>query len=65
MKYRIISPRIGTPGELYEPPVYVNIGVFLREGWIEQIDTGAEAAQNEPTETPKPAKTKQKKDTQE
>ena len=26
MKYRIVSPRLGTPGEIYNPPVWVNIG---------------------------------------
>lgn len=34
MKYRIVSPRVGTPGELYEPEVWVNLGVLLNNGFI-------------------------------
>jgi hypothetical protein len=47
MKYRIVSPRIGTPGEIYEPPVWVNLGVLIDGGFIEPIST---------QDTEKPAK---------
>ena len=65
MKYRVVSPRVGIPGEIYDPPVYVNIGILLANGFIEQVDPADEAKQNTPTEHPKPAKTKQKKAPQE
>jgi len=55
MKYRIISPRLGTPGELYEPQVWVNIGHLIANGFIEAADTNA--GDTAPTD-PKPAKTK-------
>jgi hypothetical protein len=38
MKYRILSPRVGTPGEIYEPPVWVNLGLLLDGGFIEPAD---------------------------
>lgn len=55
MKYRIISPRLGTPGELYEPQVWVNIDHLLKNGFIERADT--DAGDTAPTDQ-KPAKTK-------
>jgi len=53
MKYRIVSPRVGTPGEIYEPEVWVNLGVLLAGGFIEPAEDPAPEAQ-------KPAKTKTK-----
>jgi len=53
MKYRIVSPRVGTPGEIYEPEVWVNIGVLLSGGFIVP-------AEDVPQEDDKPAKTKGK-----
>ena len=55
MKYRIISPRIGTPGELYEPQVWVNIGHLIANGFIEPEHN--HAGDTAPTDA-KPAKTK-------
>ena len=37
MKYRIISPRIGTPGALWEPEVFVNVHALLDGGFIERV----------------------------
>ena len=37
MKYRIVSPRVGTPGDIYEPEAWVNLGVLLNGGFIEPI----------------------------
>lgn len=51
MKYRVVSPRVGTPGEIYEPEVWVNLGVLLANGFIEP-------AEDSVTDEPKPAKTK-------
>ena len=39
MAYRIISPRIGTPGELWEPEVWVNVHALVKGGFIESTDT--------------------------
>jgi hypothetical protein len=38
MKYRVVSPRVGTPGETYEPAAWVNLGVLLDGGFIEPVD---------------------------
>ena len=53
MKYRIVSRRLGTPGDPYEPEVWVNIGHLLAGGFIEPADDPAPADL-------KPAKTKSK-----
>lgn len=58
MKYRIVSPRIGTPGELYEPEVWVNIHHLVQAGFIEPAEDPAPA-------DPKPAKTKTTKEPKE
>ena len=51
MKYRIVSRRLGTPGDPYEPEVWVNLQHLLVAGFIEPADDPA-------PEDPKPAKTK-------
>jgi hypothetical protein len=38
MKDRVVSPRVGTPGETYEPAAWVNLGVLLDGGFIEPVD---------------------------
>jgi len=48
MKYTIISPRIGIPGDPYEPVDGVNIDALVSGGFIEQSTVKA----------PKGAKTK-------
>lgn len=48
MKYEIVSPRIGIPGETYEPVDGVNIDALLSGGFVIQS----------PTKAPKGAKTK-------
>ena len=53
MKYRIVSRRLGTPGDPYEPEVWVNLQHLLVAGFIEPADDPAPA-------DPKPAKTKTK-----
>jgi hypothetical protein len=32
--YRILSPRIGTPGDIYEPEAGVNVEALLFNGFI-------------------------------
>jgi len=56
MKYRIISPRVGTPGELWEPPVQINVGILLANGFIEAIDDNKPT--DETPDAPKPKKAK-------
>ena len=34
MTYRIVSPRIGTPGDIYEPEAGVNVEALLLHGFI-------------------------------
>lgn len=59
MKYRIVSPLVGTPGEVFNPTVVVNLGALVSGGFIAPID-------DEPTPADeKPAKTKSKKTDQE
>ena len=36
MKYEIVSPRIGTPGDTYEPTDGVNVAALLDGGFIKQ-----------------------------
>jgi len=48
MKYEIVSPRIGTPGDEYVPANGVNIDALVAGGFIIQS----------PTKAPKGAKTK-------
>ena len=50
MMYVIVSPRLGTPGELWEPEVWVNVHALVKGGFIESTDT-------KPTQA-KPAKAK-------
>lgn len=56
MKYRIISPRVGTPGDLWEPPVQINVGILLKHGFIEAVDNAKTA------NAPKLKRTKVSKD---
>ena len=46
-KYIVVSPRVGTPGEPYEPEVWVNLQHLLDNGFIRRAD--------EPTNEPAPA----------
>ena len=57
MKYRVVSPLVGTPGEIYNPTVIVNFHALVLGGFI---------VPDEPTPADeKPAKTKSKKTDQE
>ena len=57
MKYIIVSPRVGTPGEPYEPEVMINLGSLLAGGFIKPADDATE----ETTEETAPAPTKSAK----
>ncbi len=49
MTYRIISPRIGVPGDIYEPTDDTNIAALIDGGFIEQTGTtkGAKSARKD------------------
>ena len=55
MKYLIVSPRVGTPGDEYQPRPGVNVEALLAMGAIRKADKVSTPAQ------PKSAKTKSKK----
>lgn len=38
MSFIIVSPRVGTPGDVYNPPVWVNTQALLDGGFIELAD---------------------------
>lgn len=64
MKYVVVSPRVGTPGEIYNPDVVVNIAALLAGGFIAKILDTAEPEETveEPAPTPvKSAKNNSKK----
>lgn len=47
-EYIIVSPRIGTPGEPWDPPIYVNVHALLEGGFIRRA--------SDPDPTPAPTK---------
>lgn len=56
-RYRILSKRIGTPGELWTPGPGVNVEALVRGGFIEALpDDGNDqpAPKAAPTINPKP-----------
>lgn len=62
MKYVIVSPRVGTPGEPYEPEVMVNLAALVDGGFIKPTDGATEETSEEPAPAPtKSAKNKSSK----
>lgn len=55
MKYVIVSPRVGTPGDEYQPTPGINVAALIASGAIRET-----AKASTPTAT-KSAKTKSKK----
>ena len=51
MKYRILSPRLGTPGEIYNPAVWVNTDHLVKNGFIEPVQTDTAPTVQEPAKT--------------
>lgn len=49
MAYRIISPRVGEPGAIYEPSEGTNVDALIAGGFIEQTSPakGAKSARKE------------------
>jgi hypothetical protein len=48
--YIVVSPRVGVPGEPYEPAMYVNLHALLEAGFIRRA---SDAAPPEPTKVKK------------
>lgn len=44
MKYEIVSPRVGTPGDEYEPADGVNVEALLDGGFIKSTNTAPKGA---------------------
>ena len=51
MSYKIISPRIGTPGEVFVPGEGVNIEALIAGGFV--VDTAAKKSAKTTTDTEK------------
>lgn len=64
MKYVIVSDRVGTPGEIYNPDVVVNLSALISGGFIKPLEDNAVEDAEEPTTTVgKSAKNNSKKAT--
>jgi len=50
MIYQIVSPRLGTPGDIYEPEAGVNVEALLKHGFIVEDKAPPESAKTKPTE---------------
>ena len=56
-EYIVVSPRVGTPGEPWEPEIYVNVHALLEGGFIRRAE-GKEPSTAYPKRSrvkPKPA----------
>ena len=52
MKYKIVSPRVGTPGDKFEPEAGVNVEALLLHGFIVE-DTAPPKSAKTTTNNPK------------
>ena len=43
MKYVIVSPRLGTPGDVYNPETVINLGALISGGFIKALDAAEPA----------------------
>jgi len=48
--YRIVSPRLGTPGDIYELEAGVNVKALLLHGFIVEDKAPPKSAKTKPTE---------------
>ena len=51
MSYKILSPRVGTPGEVFVPGEGVNIEALIAGGFV--VDTAAKKSAKTTTDTEK------------
>lgn len=56
MKYVIVSPRLGTPGDVYEPEAVINLGALIAGGFIKALDEAVPAEETAEESAPAPAK---------
>jgi hypothetical protein len=53
MKYTIVSPRLGNPGDPFEPTETTNIEALLSGGFIKKVSTPKEPAAPKVTDSTK------------
>ena len=51
MSYKILSPRVGTPGEVFVPSEGVNIEALIAGGFV--VDTGTKKSAKTTSDEPK------------
>jgi len=51
MTYKIVSPRLGNPGDEFTPPEGVNIEALIAGGFV--VDTGAKKSAKTTNDEPK------------
>lgn len=57
MKYVIVSPRLGKPGDVYEPDAFINVAALLEGGFIKKVlDAAVPAEETAEESAPAPAK---------
>lgn len=56
MKYVIVSPRLGTPGDVYNPETVINLGALISGGFIKALDNSAPVGETAEESAPAPAK---------
>lgn len=56
MKYVIVSPRLGTPGDVYNPEAVINLGALISGGFIKALDNPEPVEETAEESAPAPAK---------
>lgn len=56
MKYVIVSPRLGTPGDVYNPETVINLGALISGGFIKALDAAVPAEETAEESAPAPVK---------
>ena len=56
MTWRIVSPRVGTPGALFVPKAGVNVEALERGGFIVRVEDDKDTAKTPPTRKVAPSK---------
>lgn len=56
MKYVIVSPRLGKPGDVYNPETVINLGALIAGGFIKALDKADSAEETAEESAPAPVK---------
>lgn len=56
MKYVIVSPRLGTPGDVYNPEAVINLTALIAHGFIKALDVAEPVEESAEEPAPAPAK---------